>query len=91
MIALVLYCLAGFVADFFIYLYYIYALAVLVPGIAVAIRRMHDIGRSGWWILISLVPLIGSIWFIVLAALPSQLGPNKYGPNPYGENSILDR
>ena len=90
-ICLVLYCLAAYVANFFIYIYYIYALAVLVPGIAVGIRRMHDIGRSGWWILISLVPLIGSIWFIVLAALPSQLGPNKYGPNPYGQNSILDR
>ena len=57
-------------------LYYIFALANIVPSIAVGIRRMHDIGKSGWWILINLVPLIGGIWFIVLAATPSK--PVKY-------------
>ncbi|WP_302065948.1 DUF805 domain-containing protein [uncultured Duncaniella sp.] len=43
-----------------------------MPAIAVGIRRMHDIGKSGWWMLICLIPLIGGIWFIVLAATPTK-------------------
>jgi len=53
----------------------IYSLAVLVPGIAVGVRRMHDIGRSGWWILFPFVNL-------VFLCLDSQPGDNEYGPNP---------
>lgn len=85
---ILLVVLATVIGKLFMFVYYAYMLAILVPSIAVSIRRMHDIGRSGWWVLISLVPMIGSIWFIVLAALPSQLGPNKFGPNPYGQNTI---
>lgn len=62
---------------------YIYSLAMLIPGIAVGFRRMHDIGKSGLWLLINFVPLIGSIWFIILAIKPSQPGANEFGPNPY--------
>lgn len=50
----------------------VFSLICIVPGIALAIRRMHDIGKSGWWVLISLIPIIGSIWFIVLAATPTK-------------------
>ena len=85
---MVLAVLGAIIGKLFMYVYYAYVLAILVPSIAVSIRRMHDIGRSGWWVLISLVPFIGSIWYIVLAALPSQLGPNQYGPNPYGQDTI---
>lgn len=53
----------------------IYVLAVLIPGIAVGVRRMHDIGRSGWWILFPLVNL-------VFLSLNSQPNENEYGPNP---------
>ena len=53
-------------------LYSIFGLVNIIPGIAIGIRRMHDIGKSGWWILINLVPLIGCIWFIVLAATPTK-------------------
>jgi uncharacterized membrane protein YhaH (DUF805 family) len=60
----------------------LYALAVLIPAIAVTVRRLHDTGRSGWWILIVLVPIIGGIWLIVLMVLDSEAGTNKYGPNP---------
>ncbi|MEV4265393.1 DUF805 domain-containing protein [Kribbella sp. NPDC049584] len=60
----------------------IYSLAVLLPTIGVAIRRMHDTGRSGWWILINLIPCIGWIWFIVLAAQEGNAGDNAYGPDP---------
>ncbi|MFD8262708.1 DUF805 domain-containing protein [Streptomyces griseoluteus] len=60
----------------------VYGLAVLIPGLAVAVRRLHDTGRSGWWVLISLVPLVG--WIILLVFLASEGKPeaNEYGPNP---------
>lgn len=62
--------------------YCLYALAVLIPGLAVSIRRLHDVGKSGWMILISLVPLVGAIWLLVLFVTDSEPGENKYGPNP---------
>ncbi|MFI6147528.1 DUF805 domain-containing protein [Streptomyces sp. NPDC051109] len=63
-------------------LYAIYALAVFLPSLAVAVRRLHDTGKSGWWLFIGLVPLIGGIWLIVLMATEGQPQPNEYGPNP---------
>ena len=60
----------------------IYYLAVLVPSIAVGVRRLHDIDRTGWWLLISLVPLIGVIVLIVFLASPGAAGANKYGEDP---------
>jgi uncharacterized membrane protein YhaH (DUF805 family) len=60
----------------------IYGLAILIPSLAVTVRRLHDIDRSGWWILIALVPLIGSIVLLVFALLDGTPGPNRYGPNP---------
>ena len=63
-------------------IYGLYVLAVLIPGLAVTVRRLHDVGKSGWWIFISLVPIIGGIWLLVLLATDSQPGENRYGPNP---------
>ena len=60
----------------------IYSLAVMIPGIAVGIRRLHDIGKSGWMLLIVLIPIIGSIWLIVLMVTASNPSENKYGPSP---------
>lgn len=60
----------------------IYSLAVLIPSLAVGVRRLHDTNRTGWWLLIVLVPLAGIIIYIVFAAMDSQPGENKYGPNP---------
>jgi uncharacterized membrane protein YhaH (DUF805 family) len=60
----------------------IYSLAVLLPGLAVSVRRLHDIGKSGWWLFIALIPLIGAIWLLVLTVTDSQPGDNEYGPNP---------
>ena len=57
-------------------------LATYLPSLAVQVRRLHDIGKSGWWISIGFIPLIGWIWMIVLMCLPSQEGDNKYGVNP---------
>jgi uncharacterized membrane protein YhaH (DUF805 family) len=60
----------------------IYGLAVLLPSIAVAVRRLHDTNRSGWWILIGLIPLVGTIILIVFYATDGDAGDNKYGPDP---------
>lgn len=60
----------------------IYSLAVLLPTLAVAFRRLHDTGRSAWWLLLGLIPLIGFIVLIVFAATEGEQGDNKYGPNP---------
>jgi uncharacterized membrane protein YhaH (DUF805 family) len=60
----------------------LYTLAIILPLIALAVRRLHDTGRSGWWILIGLVPLIGPIVLIVFYVTDSQPGSNEYGPNP---------
>ncbi|MFF8378084.1 DUF805 domain-containing protein [Streptomyces sp. NPDC015661] len=63
-------------------LYGIYGLAVLIPGLAVTVRRLHDTGRSGWWILIDLVPLVGAIILIVFLATEGEQHQNAHGPNP---------
>lgn len=60
----------------------VYSLAVLVPGVAVGVRRLHDTGRSGWWMLVALVPILGAIAIIVFLAQDSQPAENQYGPNP---------
>lgn len=60
----------------------IYSLAVLIPSIAVSVRRLHDTERSGWWLLIALVPLIGAIVLLVFMAQDSKPGQNQYGANP---------
>jgi uncharacterized membrane protein YhaH (DUF805 family) len=60
----------------------IYGLAVLIPTLALTVRRLHDIDRTGWWILIGLVPLIGGIVLLVFALLDGTPGGNRYGLNP---------
>ncbi len=63
----------------------IFVLAHLLPGIAVAVRRLHDSGRTGWWILINLIPLIGGIIFLFFMVVGSDDGDNEYGPSPLDE------
>lgn len=63
-------------------LYGLYALAMIVPGVAVGIRRLHDVGKSGWMVLVALIPIAGPIWLFILLITDSQFGPNQYGPNP---------
>jgi uncharacterized membrane protein YhaH (DUF805 family) len=57
----------------------LYGLASMFPSLAVSVRRMHDTGRSGWWLLINLVPLIGGIWYFVLTVLDSKPETNAWG------------
>jgi uncharacterized membrane protein YhaH (DUF805 family) len=60
----------------------IYGLLVLIPSLAVLVRRLHDIGKSGWWILIGLVPFIGEIVLLIFSVMDGQPGQNQYGSNP---------
>lgn len=60
----------------------IYSLAVLIPGIAVSVRRLHDRDMSGWWLLIALIPLIGGLVLLVLFVLEGTQGENRFGPDP---------
>ncbi|MFB7040483.1 MULTISPECIES: DUF805 domain-containing protein [unclassified Streptomyces] len=60
----------------------IYTLAVFLPALGVSVRRLHDTGRSGWWILIALVPLVGGIILLVFNCLEGEQQQNAYGPNP---------
>ena len=62
----------------FMILYVIAMLALLVPSLAVSVRRMHDIGKGGGWIFINLIPFIGSIWFLILAIKESEPGANQF-------------
>ena len=61
---------------------FLYSLAVLIPSIAVTVRRLHDTGRSGWWIFIGLIPLVGGIILLIYMVSDSQAGTNLYGPSP---------
>lgn len=63
----------------------LYALAVLCPGFAVGVRRLHDTGRSAWWVLIILVPILGVLATLYFMVQDSQPGTNEYGPNPKEE------
>lgn len=62
----------------------LFALAILLPSWAVSVRRLHDTGRSGWWVLIGLVPCVGSIVMIIFAATEGERGENQYGADPKG-------
>lgn len=63
-------------------IYGLYSLAILIPSFAVSARRLHDVGKSGWFLLICLIPIIGWIWLIILVCSDSVAGSNQYGPNP---------
>lgn len=60
----------------------VYSLAVFLPSLGVGIRRLHDVNKSGWMLLVSLIPLVGWIWAIVLLATKGDEGENQYGPAP---------
>ncbi|MET8129836.1 DUF805 domain-containing protein [Streptomyces sp. NPDC005065] len=65
----------------------IYVLAVLLPGLGLYVRRLHDTGRSGWWVLFGLVPLVGGITLFVFTCLEGERSQNAYGPDPKSEYS----
>ncbi len=63
-------------------IYGLYVLAMLLPSFGVGIRRMHDVGKSGWFFLIGLIPIVGSIWILILLCSDGNAAENKYGLNP---------
>ncbi|MDP3838185.1 MAG: DUF805 domain-containing protein [Methylococcales bacterium] len=62
----------------------LYSLAILLPSLGVSVRRLHDTDRSGWWLFILLIPVIGVIALLVFFVQDSKAGTNEYGDNPKG-------
>ena len=60
----------------------LFSLAIIIPTIALGIRRMHDLGKPGVWLCVVFIPLVGAIWYLILAATEGQRGDNAYGPDP---------
>lgn len=97
-ISLVLQIVLGMISpELMLIVVGLYTLGIILPSIAVVIRRLHDINKSGWWMFISMVPLIGGIWFLVLMAKEGDSGPNEYGADPKGagagaasDDAVLD-
>jgi uncharacterized membrane protein YhaH (DUF805 family) len=77
----------GYIADF-AEVGSIYSFAVLVPSIAVSVRRLHDIGKSGWNVFLALIPIIGWVVLIVYHVRDGELGENEYGVNPKEEEDF---
>ena len=77
-------------APAFISIYVLYMLVSLLPSLAVSVRRMHDIGKSGWMLLVGCIPLVGPIWMLVLLITDSDAQNNEYGPNPKEEFLLED-
>ena len=73
--------------DWLMILFYVYYLGILIPSLAVTIRRLHDTDHSGWWIFITFIPLVGTIIFFIFLVKNSTPGENQYGPNPKEANS----
>jgi uncharacterized membrane protein YhaH (DUF805 family) len=70
------------VGVIFSILSFIYSLAALIPGLAVSVRRLHDTGKSGWFLLLGLIPFVGPVILLVFFCMDSEPGQNAYGPNP---------
>lgn len=84
LIAFALVGLGTGVSESIFAVYSLFMLATIIPSLMVGIRRLHDTGRSGWWLLISLVPLVGGLILLVFFLFDSEPGSNEYGPNPKG-------
>ncbi|MET7754327.1 DUF805 domain-containing protein [Streptomyces sp. NPDC005389] len=80
-IVAVVLAIVGMALDFSL-LSTLYSLAVFLPSLGVTIRRLHDTGRSGWWVLIGIVPIVGFIVLIVFTATEGEQHQNAHGPNP---------
>ena|SRR3990172_860228 len=82
MVFLIITVIVDYVLGTFPLIYAIYLLALIIPTIAVTVRRLHDVGKSGWWYFILLIPFIGVIWLLVLLCTDGIPGENNYGSSP---------
>jgi len=82
MIFVMVLAIIDFMIGTFPLIYMVYLLALLLPSLAVFVRRLHDVGKSGWWFFIGLIPLIGAIWLLILLCTDSDASQNSYGPSP---------
>lgn len=71
-------------------LFFLYSILILIPSLAVTVRRMHDIGKSGWTIFVAFIPLAGPIWFLVLLVTEGNYGENYYGLDPKATIEEID-
>ena len=84
------FCLFNFLVAFILVmlelstLSTIYTLATFLPSLAACVRRLHDVGKSGWMYFVAFIPIVGAIWLLVLSCTDSQPGANEYGENPKG-------
>ncbi|WP_294032990.1 DUF805 domain-containing protein [uncultured Moraxella sp.] len=74
--------ISEYLSYFFVLVASIFYLATIVPIIALTVRRLHDVDKSGWWYFISLVPLIGGIWLLILLCTEGTRGENQFGADP---------
>ncbi len=72
----------GILGKLGMFLPLLFALAILVPTLAVAVRRLHDVDKSGWWVLIALVPIVGGLILLYFAVQRGTIGPNQFGEDP---------
>jgi uncharacterized membrane protein YhaH (DUF805 family) len=77
---------AGFIHE---YVYVLAVLAFLLPLLAAGARRLHDIGKSGWWLLVGLIPVIGGLVLLYFTVQPSEAGANDYGSPPTSEPAVV--
>lgn len=68
------------------WLYGVYTIGSLIPLLAVSVRRLHDVNKSGWMLLVNFIPFIGGIWYLVLSVMDGTAGDNQYGPDPKGRS-----
>ena len=62
--------------------YFLFSLGIILPTWSVTVRRLHDVGKSGWWLFICLIPFIGGLWLFILTVTDSQADTNRYGISP---------
>ncbi|MCO6161911.1 DUF805 domain-containing protein [Flavobacterium sp. NRK F7] len=78
------------VAYLFFGMFILYVVGIIIPSLAVIVRRLHDTGKSGWFYFISLIPFIGSIWLLILFCTEGDKGHNEYGADPKGNTAEIN-
>lgn len=85
----VVFGILGQIASLFSYISGLISLVLLIPGIAVAVRRLHDTNKSGWFLLLALIPFV-NLYLIYLLVIEGDKGPNQYGPDPKAEENGIN-